>query len=135
MADVVSTVFCLDWEFKKLVSEGFGSKTQLYLGSHRLEHETFVAPLYWIRLDKLGAEQASAQKGPVHLNHTGLPEDTTKNGQRRDPSKTLAMFHRGLYDLLGSSVRENALETGRFENLVKVLEPDFDFSKWGTVRP
>jgi hypothetical protein len=116
--------------FPALVREGYGEKSQLYLCGHRLEHRTFVGPLYWIRMDKLAAEQASAQDGKTYLNHLGLPIDTTQNGQRRDPSKSMALFHRNLPKLLDYVTKANTADVKKFEDLVKVLEPDFKIDLW-----
>jgi hypothetical protein len=116
--------------FNSLVKDGYGKKSQLYLRGHRLEHQTFVGPLYWIRMDKLAAEQASAQEGKIHMSHLGLPVDTTLNGQRRDPSKSMAFFHRNLNDLLEYVIKDNTADTEKFEKLVRVLEPDFKIDLW-----
>lgn len=133
-----NTTFELDaWDvpkeldFKKLVSEGWGDKDQLWLMGQKLPEETFIGPLGWIRLDKLAKEQVSAQAGPVMLNHLGIPIDSAKaNGQKRDVSKGLAMYHRRLEKLLKWTIAENTLGVRYVENLVKVIEPEFSIREW-----
>jgi len=132
------THFCVDpmdslenLDFKALVKEGWGEKEQLWLGNQPLPQKTFVAPLFWMRLDKLAREQLSAQTGPTVLNHLGLPTDSAKmNGQKRDFSKGMAFFQRHLEDVLKWTVLENTTGVDQIENLVRVLEPDFSILNW-----
>lgn len=112
--------------FKQLVKEGWGQKSQLILGGMPLPEKTFVAPLLWLRLDKLAIEQVSCSRGRVVVNHLGLPIDSARiNGQKRDVSKSLAFFHRGLRDLLEDSVRRNTIGVRKCENVIQILEPGF----------
>jgi len=65
------------------------------------------------------------------LNHLGIPIDSAKaNGQKRDVSKGLAMYHRRLEKLLKWTIAENTLGVRYVENLVKVIEPEFSIREW-----
>jgi len=117
--------------FKTLTQEGWGKKSQCYLGGVPLKHEVFAGPLYWLRLDKLARKESAVKKhSRVFLNHLGLPMNNARlNGQRRDISKSAAMHHRGMNQLLMSTILENAVDLRKFESLVRVLEPEFRMSE------
>lgn len=115
--------------FKKLVEEGFGDKDQLYIGGLPLPEKTFVAPLLWLRLDKLAVEQVSASRGQVVVNHLGLPIDSAKiNGQKRDVSKSLAFYHKPIYGIMKDTIRRNTLGVRKCESVIQILEPGFTVS-------
>lgn len=111
--------------FEKLTAEGHGRKRTAWLGDHRLEYPVFAGLLYWIRLDKLAPEGSSSSDDRLHVGPLGLSMDQTKNGQRRDPSKSMAMFHRGLKSLLASSALRSTMDVNYLEELAGVLEPGF----------
>ncbi len=122
-------------EFQRLVKEGWGQKTQLWLQGIELPEETFVGPLYWLRLDKLARREASAHKGgTVWVNHLGLPVNSARaNGQRRDFAKSAALYHRRMQPLLRHVIRENTKGIKKFELLVRGLEPEFEFEELGAA--
>ena len=119
-----------DLSFETLTDEGWGSKSQCFMGGVPLKHKVFAGPMYWLRLDKLARKESAVKRhGKVFLNHLGLPMNNARlNGQRRDISKSAAMFHRRMESLLRSSILENAVDLGKFESLVKTLEPEFTMS-------
>lgn len=119
-----------DISFKALTEEGWGAKSQCYLGGVPLKHDVFAGPLYWLRLDKLARREAAVKRHTkVFLNHQGLPMNSAKlNGQRRDISKSAAMYHRGMTGLLESTILENAVDLRKFESLVRSVEPEFRMS-------
>ena len=123
-----------DIDFNALVEKGWGGKSQCFIGGVPLKHEVFAAPLYWLRLDKLARKESSVKRqSKVFLNHLGLPMNNAKlNGQRRDISKSAAMFHRMMKGLLKESILENAVDLKKFESLVKTLEPSFTISRLGS---
>lgn len=83
--------------FKSLASEGYGETTQLFVKNEPLPYETFVGPLFVLRLDKLANETVSWQKGKEILNEQGLPvNNATDSGQRRDLAMTMNMQTKGL---------------------------------------
>ena len=61
-----------------------------------LSHETYVAPLFIFRLDKLAHEVMSYAGSEKILDDDGLPMETTRNGQRRDLGYMLAVAAKGL---------------------------------------
>ena len=82
-------------------------------------------------MDKLARKEAAVKShGKVFLNHLGLPMNNARlNGQRRDISKSAAMYHRGMNGLLRSTILENAVDLSKFESLVQALEPGFRMSE------
>jgi len=116
--------------FEELIAEGYGKKSQLYLQGMPLPEMTFVAPLYWIRQDKIAVEQVSASRGRVVTNHLGLPIDSAKiNGQKRDVSKSLAFFHKPIRNILADSISSNTLGSKKMEAVAQILEPGFQLGQ------
>ena len=112
--------------FGELVAEGYGSKYQLWLKGEALEHETFVGPLYFIRLDKVAQEIAAVQRGKRPVNHHNIPVDSAQLcGQRRDLSKALALSSRGLNATLAHLILEDIAGTGHVRKIVSILEPRY----------
>jgi hypothetical protein len=112
--------------FQRLIDEGWGKKDQLYISGMPLPEKTFVAPLFWLRLDKIAAEQSSASVGRVVTNHLDLPIDRAKvNGQKRDISKSLAFFHKPIRGILKDTIRRNTLGSKKCESVIQILEPNF----------
>ena len=116
--------------FDDLVKEGHGGKDQLYLRGKPLPEETFVAPLYVVRVDKIASEIAAVQKGDRQVNHHGIPTDVArKSGQRRDLSKATAMAGRGLHECLAESIRDNISGIHHVRRMACVLEPEIYFEE------
>jgi len=116
--------------FQKMIDEGWGKKDQLYLGGQPLPEKTFVAPMMWLRLDKIAVEQVSASRGRVVVNHLGLPIDSARvNGQKRDVSKSLAFFHRGLNRILADNIKSNTIGIKKCESVMRILEPNFKLNE------
>ena len=115
--------------FDQLVKEGHGGKDQLYLRGKPLAEETFVGPLYIVRVDKIASEIAAVQKGDRQMNHHGIPTDVArKSGQRRDLSKAMAMAGRGLHECLAESIRDNISGIDHVRRMACVLEPEIYFA-------
>lgn len=86
----------LDIPFAQLVAEGWGVKTQLIYKGEKLEHETFTAPLFFFRLDKLAHEVLASAGADQILDENSIVIDNTSNGQRRDLGYSLAIAAKGL---------------------------------------
>jgi hypothetical protein len=115
-----------DLTFEAMVNEGWGTKEQLYINGLPLPEKTFVAPLYWLRLDKLAVEQVSASRGRVVVNHLGLPIDSAKvNGQKRDVSKSLAFYEKPIRAIMEDTIKSNTLGVRKCESVIQILEPGF----------
>lgn len=110
--------------FKDLVEEGWGAKTQLIWKRNKLPHQTFIGPLYTVRLDKLAQEQASIQAGDQHTNHHGVPVDSGKlGGQKRDLAKLIAMESHGYVEIIEHNLHDHTAGVDHFAKLASVLEP------------
>jgi hypothetical protein len=107
------------------LSEVAGDKEQLYYRREKLPEPTFVAPLFWIRLDKLAKEIACVQTGEQPLNRHGVAiASGRRSGQMRDLAKTIALKSRGLHHNLTHSIRENMTGVEQFAKVAAVLEPE-----------
>ena len=100
-----------DIPFDQLVRDGYGAKTQLQYNGESLEHETFVAPLFFFRLDKLAHEVLASAGADQKKDDDGVVMDTTTNGQRRDFGYSLAIAAKGL--------------TGMFEDMTSGETPNY----------
>lgn len=115
-----------DLGFQALIDEGWGEKDQLYINGAPLPEKTFVAPLMWLRLDKIAAEQANCSSGKVVVNHLGLPIDAARvNGQKRDISKSLAFYHKPIRGIMKDTIERNTLGVKKCEAVIQALEPGF----------
>jgi hypothetical protein len=111
--------------FKQLVSWGFGRKQQLWVRRQQLPEQTFVGPLYFIRVDKLAREIASVQEGKRPKNHHDIPVNSARlSGQRRDLAKAMAMSGRNLHSFLEHTIREDVSGTSHVRSVASVLEPE-----------
>ena len=112
--------------FGELVAEGHGSKQQLWLKGKPLEHETFVGPVYLLRLDKVAHEIAAVQRGKRPVNHHKIPVDSAQLcGQRRDLAKALALSSRGLNATLAHLILDDTAGIGHVRKIVSILEPRY----------
>lgn len=85
-----------DTPFASLVAEGWGEKTQLIHKGEKLSEETFTAPLFFFRLDKLAHEVLACAGNQQILDDNNVVLDNTVNGQRRDLGYSLAIAAKGL---------------------------------------
>lgn len=111
-----------DYNFKEL-SKQYGKKTQLYINGEKLEEETFVGSLFWIRLDKFAKEiVTSVKRQKTRNNIKGVVDQASLSGQRCNPPKLLAMCKRGLQDVAIDIVEKNMSAQDHFNNIIKAIK-------------
>lgn len=117
----------LDWNRDELhnfeaLAEEFGDKEQLYLNNQPLDEETFVGPLFWLRLDKIAREivNSTNRRGPKN-NLGGTVDQAKLSGQRCNISKIMALFARNLDHTALEIVEENMSAEKHFCNIVNAI--------------
>ena len=117
----------LDWnrdslhDFKTL-AEQYSDKEQLYLNGLPLPEKTFVASLFWIRLDKIAREIVNAvNKTNVKNNFGGKIDKASKSGQRCNIAKLMALSARGLDNIVEEIVFSNMTAQDHFGNIIDAI--------------
>lgn len=104
--------------FEKLARE-FGEKTQLTLNKEVLAEKTFIAPMFWMRLDKIAKEIVSSVGKKRKKNSFGAVIDSAKNsGQRCNAAKILALEARNAGSLTKDIIDSNINGTKFFRELI-----------------
>lgn len=117
----------LDWNRDSIhdfegLAKTYSDKTQLYLNGERLSEETFVAPLYWLRLDKISREIVSVVANNITKNNFGGHIDhAKKSGQRCNISKIMALYARGLGNVAQQIVADNMSAQEHFANIIESI--------------
>ena len=117
----------LDWNRDGLhdfaaLSRDYSNKEQLFLNGEPLEEETFVAPLFWIRLDKISREIVSSVSNNKNTNNFGGAIDNAKkSGQRCNISKLMALYARGLDNVAHEIVFNNISAEEHFTDIVNAI--------------
>jgi len=105
---VVSLPYEEEFSFQDLCDLNYQRKRNLYYKDRELTEETFVAPLYFMRLDKIASEVISHQDGKLHLNIQGLPIDNASiSGQRCDLATRINLSCKGLKNTLDSMIEDS----------------------------
>jgi len=124
--------------FDTLVKRGYGSGTRLVYRGKSLKFPTTLAPIGWMRVDKIAKDIESAVGSERPLTAEGLPVDRASlAGQSCDPSKGLALRNRGLVHTHSSLLGEGK-GIGIVAELVEAIEGparDFRQTKEDRVEP
>ncbi len=111
-----------DIDFTELAKR-YGSKTQLFLNGEKLPEETFVAKLFWLRLDKIAREIVSCVKTRRRKSSFGGVIDKAKiSGQRCNVAKLLALSGRNNQKLVEHIIKDNSSAHEFFTELVKAAQ-------------
>lgn len=85
------------YSFEEMARSKYGENTQLYHMGRKLEHTTFVAPLFWIRTDKHSVEAMASVGFDKPINANGLSVNTGKHsGQKMTVGMGSVMIGKGL---------------------------------------
>lgn len=129
-------------DFRALAQE-WGDKQQLILHGEDLEEPTFVAPLFWLRLDKLAIEIVTAVARHSGRNNLGgVIDQASVSGQRCNAAKLMALQSRGMTNTALTIVEGNMSAQEHFRGLVRAIQnydyaempdltPDQDTDPWG----
>lgn len=111
-----------NYDFKTL-SRKYGAKQQLYLNENKLEEQTFVSDLFWLRLDKFAKEILSTcTDNRKKNNFNAVVDDAKASGQRCNPAKLLALSARGMEGMAGDIIDENMSGQQHFRNLINAVK-------------
>ena len=105
------------------LSKEYGFKQQLYLYKDKLEEQTFVSHLFWLRLDKFAKEILSICKDSRKTNNfKAVVDDAKVSGQHCNPAKLLALSARDMEGIAGDIIDENMSGKQHFRNLVNAVK-------------
>jgi hypothetical protein len=109
--------------FEEFVNMGYGDPEPLTLNGQPLPEQTWVAPIYFIRLDKIAREIVSVHYGAQAVNGMGLPIDSAQAaGQKRDFAKGASMIARGMTNILTEMITKDMKAPHALKELRKVLD-------------
>jgi hypothetical protein len=110
-------------KFEEFVNMGYGDPEPLFIGGQKLSQPVWVAPIYYLRLDKIASQIVSVHSGGQALNGMRLPVDSAQaGGQKRDFAKGASMIARGMDDILHEMIRKDMRAPYALKELKKVLE-------------